>query len=67
MYRKLADGTSEALARVEPGNYVGGRTHLNLPRSASVRALENTVVVGYTVRTFRQDNPHQTVRQVSVG
>ena len=68
VYRELADGTSEALARVEPGNYVGELGPiLNLPRSASVRALEDTVVVGYTVRTFRQDNPHQTVRQVSVG
>ena len=66
VYRELADGGSEVLARVEPGNYVGELGPiLNLPRSASVRALEDTVVVGYTVRAFRQDNPHQAVRQAS--
>ena len=68
VYRELADGTNEMLARVEPGNYVGELGPiLNLPRSASVRALEDAVVMGYTVRAFRQDNPHQSVRQVSVG
>jgi putative ABC transport system ATP-binding protein len=67
VYREKADGTSEALARVEPGNYVGELGPiLNLPRSASVRALEDSVVVGYTVRAFRLDNPHQAVRQLSL-
>ena len=52
----------------EPGNYVGELGPiLNLPRSASVRALEDAVVVGYTVRAFRKDNPHQAVRQASCG
>ncbi len=64
VYRELADGSSEELARVGPDNYVGELGPiLNLPRSASVRALEATVVVGYTVRAFRQDNPHQAVKQ----
>ncbi len=62
VYRELSDGGREALARVEPGNYVGELGPiLNLPRSASVRALEATVVVGYTVRGFRQDHPHQVI------
>ena len=64
VYRELADGTEEALARIEPGNYVGELGPiLNLPRSASVRALEDTVVTGYTVRAFRKDHPHQVVEQ----
>ncbi len=68
VYRELADGGTEVLARVEPGNYVGELGPiLNLPRSASVRALEDAVVVGYTVRAFRKDNPHQAVRQASIS
>jgi putative ABC transport system ATP-binding protein len=67
VYQELADDSSEVLARVEPGNYVGELGPiLNLPRSASVRALEATVVVGYTVRAFRKDNPHQAVKQAAV-
>jgi len=66
VYRELADGSTEVLARVEPGNYVGELGPiLNLPRSASVRALEDTVLVGYTVRAFRQANPHQSVKQAA--
>ena len=68
VYRELADGGTEMLARVEPGNYVGELGPiLNLPRSASVRALEDSVVVGYTVRAFRQDNPHQAVEANHCG
>jgi len=64
VYREMADGTSEILARIEPGNYVGELGPiLNLPRSASVRALEPSVVIGYTVRAFRKDHPHHTVEQ----
>jgi putative ABC transport system ATP-binding protein len=64
VYRELADGTTETLARIEPGNYVGELGPiLNLPRSASVRALEPTVVVAYTVRSFRKDHPHHVVEQ----
>ena len=67
VYREMADGSHEVLARVEPGNYVGELGPiLNLPRSASVRALEETVVVGYTVRAFRQDHPHQAVEQAAI-
>jgi putative ABC transport system ATP-binding protein len=64
VYRELADGTTEVLARIEPGNYVGELGPiLNLPRSASVRALEVSVVTGYTVRAFRKDHPHHVVEQ----
>jgi putative ABC transport system ATP-binding protein len=66
VYRELADGSTEGLARVEAGNYVGELGPiLNLPRSASVRALVDSVVIGYTVRAFRQDHPHQIVDQAA--
>jgi putative ABC transport system ATP-binding protein len=64
VYREMADGSSEVLAHIEAGNYVGELGPiLNLPRSASVRALEDSVVIGYTVRAFRQDHPHQVLEQ----
>ena len=56
------------MARTAPGNYVGELGPiLNLPRSASVRALEDTVVTGYTVRAFRQDHPHHVLEQPATG
>jgi putative ABC transport system ATP-binding protein len=64
VYRELADGGVEVLAQIEPGNYVGELGPiLNLPRSASVRAVIDTVVVGYTVRAFRRDHPHEVLAQ----
>ena len=64
VYREMADGTTETLAQIQPGNYVGELGPiLNLPRSASVRALEPTVVVGYTVRAFRKEHPHHVIDQ----
>jgi putative ABC transport system ATP-binding protein len=64
VYRELSDGGTEELADRGPGNYVGELGPiLNLPRSASVRAAEDTVVTGYTVRAFRQDHPHRVVDQ----
>jgi putative ABC transport system ATP-binding protein len=64
VYRELFDGGIEVLASTAPGNYVGELGPiLNLPRSASVRALEDSVVTGYTVRTFRRDHPHHVVGQ----
>jgi putative ABC transport system ATP-binding protein len=65
VYRELAGGGEEELARTEPGNYVGELGPiLNLPRSASVRALQDTVVTGYTVRAFRRIHPHQVIEDV---
>ncbi len=64
VYRELADGSTDILARVSPGNYVGELGPiLNLPRSASVRAVGESVVVGYTVRAFRQIHPHHVIEQ----
>ncbi len=68
VYRELADGGNEILAQREPGNYVGELGPiLNLPRSASVRALEDSVVTGYSVRAFRKDHPHHVVAQVAAA
>ena len=68
VYRELAGGGHEVLAHREPGNYVGELGPiLNLPRSASVRALEDTAVTGYTVRAFRQDHPHHAIEQPAAG
>jgi putative ABC transport system ATP-binding protein len=65
VYRELTDGGTELLARMEAGNYVGELGPiLNLPRSASVRAVGDAMVVGYTVRAFRRDHPHQVAQQV---
>ena len=64
VYRELTDGGSEVVAHTEAGNYVGELGPiLNLPRSATVRAVEDTVVTGYTVRAFRQEHPHHVVEQ----
>jgi putative ABC transport system ATP-binding protein len=65
-YRELTDGGIEVLQRVEPGNYVGELGPiLNMPRSASVRALQDSLVIGYTVRAFRQKHPHQVLEQLA--
>ncbi len=62
VYRELTGGGIELLARMGPGNYIGELGPiLNLPRSASVRAAEDSVVTGYTVRAFRQERPHHVV------
>jgi putative ABC transport system ATP-binding protein len=64
VYGERTDGKMEVLSQVGPGNYVGELGPiLNLPRSASVRAVENTAVVGYTVRAFRNEHPHHLVEQ----
>ena len=64
VYGERSDGGTEFLSRVSPGSYVGELGPiLNLPRSASVRAVEDTMVVGYTVRAFRKDHPHRVVEQ----
>jgi putative ABC transport system ATP-binding protein len=67
VYRELADGGIEMLAQIEPGNYVGELGPiLNLPRSASVRAAADSLVIGYTVRAFRQDHPHHVLEQTAL-
>ena len=66
VYRELADGGEEILAQMKPGNYVGELGPiLNMPRSASVRAIGDAFVIGYTVRSFRKEHPHHLVEQVA--
>lgn len=58
VFRIKADGTEEHLAEVGAGNYVGELGPiLNLPRSASVRAIESSTLKGYTVLAFRRQFP----------
>lgn len=58
VYRLRSDGTEEPLATIRPGAYFGelGPT-LNLPRSASARALTHTTVTSHTTRHFRRRFP----------
>jgi putative ABC transport system ATP-binding protein len=58
VFHRLADGSEEPLARIGPGNYVGELGPiLNLPRSASVRAVEDSELTGFSVRAFRRRFP----------
>ena len=58
LFRNRADGTEERLTVAGPGNYFGELgPMLNLPRSASARALTDTVVTGYGTRLFRTLHP----------
>jgi putative ABC transport system ATP-binding protein len=55
VYRDLADGGIEVLTRVQPGQYFGELgPMLNLPRSASVYATQNSVLTGYPLADFRK-------------
>jgi putative ABC transport system ATP-binding protein len=58
VYQVTADGHVEVLAVIGVGNYVGELgPMLNLPRSASARAVGPARVTGYTVRAFRRQFP----------
>ncbi len=66
VYRELANGDTEVLRRMGAGHYVGELGPiLNLPRSASVRALEDVVLTGYTARAFRKSHPHHVLEQAA--
>ncbi len=55
VYRVRANGGHEPVATVGPHQYVGELGPiLNFPRSATVRALEDSVVTPLSVRAFRQ-------------
>jgi putative ABC transport system ATP-binding protein len=66
VYRELANGGTEVLRQMGAGHYVGELGPiLNLPRSASVRALEDVVLTGYTARAFRKEHPHHALEQAA--
>jgi putative ABC transport system ATP-binding protein len=53
--RTRDDGSEEAVASVKPGNYFGELAPMfGLRRSAGARAVDATVVTGYTLRDFRE-------------
>jgi putative ABC transport system ATP-binding protein len=53
--RELADGGEELLTIATPGHYFGEIGPLfGLPRSATVRARTEAIVIGYTVQAFRE-------------
>jgi putative ABC transport system ATP-binding protein len=60
--RHRDDGSEELLTTVSSGRYFGELAPmLGLPRSATARAVEHTVVVGYSLRDFRdQIQPRST-------
>ena len=54
--RERADGTEERVTVIGPGGYFGELgPMLNLPRSASARALRPTVVSGSSIQQFRAE------------
>jgi putative ABC transport system ATP-binding protein len=54
--RERADGAEEHITVINPGGYFGELgPMLNLPRSASARAVRCTVLTGYSVRQFRAE------------
>jgi putative ABC transport system ATP-binding protein len=63
VYLERSDGTTERLTVIGAGGYFGelGPT-LNLPRSASVRALSTARLTGYPVRAFRRRFPSTAAR-----
>ena len=53
--RELPGGGAETLSTASPGEYFGEIGPLfGLPRSATVRALTDGILIGYTVKEFRQ-------------
>lgn len=58
LYRELAGGGEEALDTLGPDRYFGELAPLlRLPRSASARAVGDTVVTAYTLLRFRREHP----------
>ena len=58
IFRETADGGEEELTLIGPGGYFGELgPMLNLPRSASARAREATVLTGCSVQQFRSLQP----------
>ena len=58
VFRRLVDGGKEQVVELGPGQYVGELGPvLKIPRSASVVAVEESVLMAYTVTTFRRQFP----------
>ncbi len=56
--REMGDGAEEHVTVIGPGGYFGELgPMLNLPRSASARALSATVLTGCSVQEFRSQRP----------
>ena len=61
VYRRLADGAKEPIVELGPGQYVGELGPvLKIPRSASVMAVDESVLTAYTVTTFRRQFPDRS-------
>jgi len=57
-YRERSDGSEEIIDQRGAGQYFGELAPtLRMPRTASVRAVGDTVVTSYTLRRFRRDHP----------
>ena len=55
VFRELADGSEESIVHRGPGEYFGELGPLlNLPRSASARAISDTSLIGYPAMDFRR-------------
>jgi putative ABC transport system ATP-binding protein len=65
IYQEYEDGSEEVLAVVESGDYFGELgPMLNLPRSASARALTDARLVAAPVATFRKLTPKEWATHV---
>ena len=61
--REKSDGEEEHMTVIGPGGYFGELgPMLNLPRSASARALQPTVLTGHSVQQFRTLRPGKQVQ-----
>ena len=72
--RELPDGSEELLSTANAGEYFGEIGPLfGLPRSATVRAVSDGTLIGYTVKEFRQrlgaHGIHDLIehRKISIG
>ena len=62
--REKSDGEEEHVTVIGPGGYFGELgPMLNLPRSASARALQPTVLTGHSVQQFRTLRPGKQVQR----
>jgi len=61
--REKSDGEEEHVTVIGPGGYFGELgPMLNLPRSASARALQPTVLTGHSIQQFRTLRPGKQVQ-----